>query len=345
MLRIPSFVPGLYCLQDSLMTRPVGVTLTAAFQILGSLFFLLLSIFMLVMPGIMRRAPAPPPTPMPSGILAAAATAYGVLGIAGILTAVGLFRLKNWSRYSTIVFATGLVVVGIIGALILVVMPLPTGNPGSTASNALRVMTSIWLAVAALGGVWLYYFNRRVVREAFARVDEGGLQAKPGLLIGGRRVPVSITVIAGFNLFGAIITIPLAVWFPAVLVIGQFITGKSAATYMILFGLAQIFIGVGLLKLWKSGRTAGILLNCYGLINAATLMLMSNQRLSEIELKIQQLLPTQWPTMPKMADASVSVLRCGTVAGMSLSLVSLYFLVTRRSAFQPQAVELASSDG
>ena len=111
-------------------------------------------------------------------------------------------------------------------------------------------------------------------------------------MIGGRRVPVSIAVIAGFNLFGAIITIPLAVWFPAVLVIGQFITGKSAATYMILFGLVQIFIGVGLLKLWKSGRTAGILLNCYELINAAILMLMSNQRLSEIELKIQQLLPT-----------------------------------------------------
>lgn len=326
------------------MKRPVGVTLTAVFQIFGSLFFLLLSIFMLVMPVIMRRAPAPAPTPMPPGIFVAAAAVYGVLAILGLLTAIGLFRLKNWSRYSTIVFAAGLVLVGIVGALVLVVMPLPTVNSGSAASNAVRVITSIWLATAALGGIWLFYFNRRVVREAFARVDEGGLEAKRGLLIGGRRVPVSIAVIAGFNLYGALVALPLAVWFPCAIVVGSYVAGRRASAFLIVFGLMQVVIGVGLLKLRKLGQTLAIVFNCFGLVNAAALLLMSKQHLAEIVLKIQQSAPTQWMAMSKATDGTVSILRFGNVAGMISSLIILYFLVTRRSAFQPQTAELASSN-
>jgi hypothetical protein len=324
------------------MKRPVGVVLTAIVQVLGSLFVLLLSIVTLLVPLSMRRTPAPPsPTPIPSWMFVALAAFYGVLAVAGFLTAIGLFRLKRWSRYSTILFAAILVFLGLTLALTFAVMPFPQVGSGNAAVNAASfakvkiVMAAISLATAALGGLWLYYFNRRNIKAAFTHADEGGLDSASGLLIGGRRVPLSIAVIAGFNLFGAVATLAVALWFPNALVFGYFISGKSAVAYMILFGLVQVFIGVGCLKLWKSGRTAGILFNCYGLMNAAILLLMSSRHLAEIELQIQQASPTHWPTMPTTADALLPVLRLGTVAGAVATLIMLYYLVTRRGAFQP----------
>jgi len=322
------------------MKRPAGVVLTAILQMLGSLLVLLLSITTLLVPLIMRRAPAPPPTPMPSGLFLALAAFYGVLAVLGFLTAIGLFRLKRWSRHSTIIFSAMLNLFGIFLAFTLALMPFPQVTSGTAAVDAPSftrvkvVMAAISLATAALGGLWLYYFNRRDIKAAFTHADQDGLDSASGLLIDGRRVPLSIAVIAGFNLIGAACILPIALWFPTALVFGYFISGKSAAAYMILFGLVQIFIGVGLLKLWKSGRAAGILFNCYGLINAAILLLMSSRRLAEIELKIQQASPTHWPAMSNTADAMLSILRLGTVAGALASLIMLYFLVTRRSAFQ-----------
>jgi hypothetical protein len=106
------------------MKRPVGVILSGILQILGGLLFLLFSISMLLMPLIMRRAPGPPTTPAPSGLFAGLAAFYGVFAIMGLLTAIGLFRLKRWSRYSTLVFAGVLVATGLFLALAFALTPI-----------------------------------------------------------------------------------------------------------------------------------------------------------------------------------------------------------------------------
>ena len=86
------------------MKRPVGVTLTAIVEILGSLLVLLFSIMTLLTPALMRnsRATAPPPA-IPQGMVYGITAFYGLFAVLGFLTGVGLFRMRNWARYSTLV--------------------------------------------------------------------------------------------------------------------------------------------------------------------------------------------------------------------------------------------------
>ena len=256
------------------MKRPVGVILTGILQILGSLLLLIISITTLLMPLILRRVPEPPTNPMTPALFAGLGAFYGVIAILGLLTAIGLFRLKRWSRYSTLIFAGVLLGTGLFLAIVFAVAPIPTGDSAvheATMARMRVVMATISLAFAALGGVWLFYFNRRNVSEAFSQADEGGLDSKSGVLIGGRRVPFTIAIIGGYSLFAAICTLTSMVLFPSALIFGLFLAGKSAIPFMLFFIAVYAYIGVGLLKLWKSGRTVGILFNCYWLINAVIL--------------------------------------------------------------------------
>ncbi len=333
------------------MKRPVGVILSGILQILGSLLVLLFSIAMLLMPLIMRRAPAPPTTPTPSLLFAGLAAFYGVFAILGLLTAIGLFRLKRWSRYSTLIFAGVLVATGLFLALAFALTPFPTTSSGSATVDAPNpalvkaITATISLASAALGGIWLYYFNRRSVREAFSPVDEADLDRKSGILIGGRRVPLSIAIIGGYSLFAAICTLASIVWFPSALVFGFFLTGKAAIPFMLFFVAVYAYIGVGLLKLWKSGRTVGILFYCYSLINAAILALMPAKRLAQMSLKMTELMAARWslPSTPQATNTSeatmqslLPIMRLGMIAGVVTIIVILFFLVTRKNAFQSQ---------
>src|ERR1035441_6384091 len=108
------------------MKRPVGVVLTAVVQVLGSLLVLIASVLMLFIPVLMRGTPRPtPPSPMETQILYGAAAVYGFFAVLGFLTAIGVFRLKNWARYSTLIFAGFVVVMGLLLALEFALMPLP----------------------------------------------------------------------------------------------------------------------------------------------------------------------------------------------------------------------------
>lgn len=331
------------------MKRPAGVIASGIVQLLGSLFVLLLSITTLLMPLIMRRAPElPQPTPMPAGLSVALAAFYGAFAVLGLLTAFGLFRLKRWARYSTIIFAACLVFFGLFLAIIFAVLPVPSTDPRTAMPNpqsvtvVKTVMASISLAIAALGGLWLYYFNRGDIKAAFARVDEDGLDSVSGLLIGGRRVPLSIASIAGFSLFGALGTIPSIVWIPSAFVFGSLIVGKLAIPVMIFFCLAYVYIGVGVLRLWKSGRTVGIVFNCYWLVNVAILAVMPRERLVQMFLKMMQASATLWPTsstpdatlQASMLQYTLPIIRLSMIAGIVTYLIILYFLFTRKSAFQ-----------
>jgi hypothetical protein len=334
------------------MKRPIGVILSGILQVLGSLVVLLFSIAMLLMPLIMRRAPGAPTTPTPSGLFAGLAAFYGVFAILGLLTAIGLFRLKRWSRYSTLIFAGVLVATGLFLALAFAFMPVPATSSGSATVGApntalVRAVTAtISLAIAALGGIWLYYFNRHSVREAFSPAADAGLDSKSGILIGGHRVPLSIAIIGGYSLFGAICTLASIVWFPSALIFGFFLIGKAAIPFMLFFGAAYAYIGVGLLKLWKAGRTVGILFYGYSLINAATLALTPAKRLAQMTFKMTEFTAARWslPSTPQATSPSettmqslLSIMRLGMIAGIVTILVILYFLVTRKNAFQSDA--------
>jgi hypothetical protein len=196
-------------------------------------------------------------------------------------------------------------------------------------------MIAIQMAIAAWGGLWLYYFNRDATKAVFTQASHSTADDKSGVLIGGRRVPLGIVVIAVLNLCGAIFVLPAAMWTPATLLFGVLITGRAATVVMIILGALQLYLGVALLKLHGLGRTVAIFANCLWLVNAAIFFLSPKNRMTEFLLAAEP----SWGSQSAASlppDAMWSVLRlCMVIAALAL-LVELYFLITRAKAFRDQ---------
>src|SRR5271167_4647150 len=230
------------------MKRPVGVILTVVAQVLGSLIVLLASAGMLFMPALMRNTPTPtPPNPMGPQIFYGAAAMYGFFAVLGLLTAIGLSQFKNWARYSTLVFAGLLVAMGLTTALVFALMPIPDipqksdSVPAGAMTPVVRaVMAAFPLGLAALGAAWLYYFNRASTKLYFTRADTASDVDSKGVLVGRRRIPLSIFVIAVLNLLGGIFAIPFAAWVPANLFFGFRATGMAAKATTFLIGVLGV---------------------------------------------------------------------------------------------------------
>jgi len=319
------------------MKRPAGFILTAITQILGSLVVLLLSIATLLMPVLLRNAPSTTPAPItPPAMIYSIAAIYGLFAVLGFLTAIGLFRMQNWARYSTLIFAGILVVMGLMMALVFVVMPMPS-SPGETAGaspNAMfavkLVMAGFSLSFALLGAIWLYYFNRASTKAAFQPEGTDSEITIQGVNVGGRRVPLSIAVIGSLQLLGGVFMLPMAAWIPANMLFGVVLTGWMAKLFTAGFGLLAIYIGVALWRLSPTGRLVAIAIQCLGLVNSIIMALVPHrlsQYMSALENKVSHPAATA-------QQFSESVLRMFSFLGVAMLLITLYFLVTRAYAFR-----------
>jgi hypothetical protein len=330
------------------MKRPVGVTLTAVVQVLGSLLVLIGSVLMLFMPALMRGTPRPtPPSPIESLILYGAAAVYGFFALSGFLTAIGVFRLKNWARYSTLVFAGFVVVMGLLLALEFVLMPVPgmpsragADSPAAITPMLRLLMAAFPLGFALLGAAWLYYFNRASIRSVFIQSDKRTNADAKGILVGGRRVPLSILVIAAFSLFGAIVLIPFAFWLPANIFFGFIVTGYACKVITLLLGALDVYVGIALLRLSEMGRRVAIAANFVYLANTVVFWFVPNRVHQYFELYGQMV---GAPASSAMAPyTTVTYMRYGVLLGVAEIGVNLYFLVTRAGAFRAESAQFTS---
>jgi hypothetical protein len=100
--------------------RPFGVTFSAILLFLGSSFQLLMAFLTALSGAVVGKIPsaglhgatAPPPIPAWMPVVMYALSAFFVaLSVWGILTTVGLFRLRRWARYSMLVIGGGLALI------------------------------------------------------------------------------------------------------------------------------------------------------------------------------------------------------------------------------------------
>lgn len=110
-----------------------------------------------------------------------------------------------------LVFAVLLILFSLPAALVMAFIPLPNTSAPDLPSNfgsILRVGFVVFYGMfAALGGFWLYFFNRRSVKEQFEGNRPGVEVAVPGLPIATPDAkparPLSITIIGWFLLVGS----------------------------------------------------------------------------------------------------------------------------------------------
>ena len=311
--------------------RPAGVTIAAVAAILGSGLFVLLGLGMLWSALLPVAQPnAPPFLKVVSFVMSVV-----MLGFAGwsITTAVGLFRLRGWSRWSILIFSALLAFMGGASALMISILPMPpTPQVSQETMTGIKSGIAVFYgALALMGGFWLFYFNTARVKIQFG---PGGAVDGPG----GR--PLSISVVAWFALVGGALCIAGAFSpFPGT-VLGIVVTGWAARAFYVVFAAFEIWLGIGLLRLNPLSRVAAIAMFGFAILNSVLFVVLPGypERL-RVTLESMPYALRQ----PAGYDA-LSSIGLSMIFGTLVSAIPIWFLISNRNAFtkHPQDAELQS---
>jgi len=313
------------------MKRSAGVTAIAVVAIIGgalTCLFALFAAFAAVMMQHMPQLPDKAPAALPTAVLGVEAAVFLGIGAWTIASAIGLLRLKNWARISILVLGgllAGFAFFGLLGAVMMTVMPIPA-PPGKEVPHGFMavvgaIMAAWCLIQMAVGIWWLVLLNRKAVKEQF--LGEGVTPP-----VGGR--PVSIAVIAWLMTISGVLTIPfyLATHYPAML-FGMVIHGWPGKAFYVFFSLASVAIGIGLLRLKPLSHTLAVWFYVFGLVNLAANLLVPGAH-ARFEAVLQEALR---PEQAWMATSARSFLWFGFVCGAVAIALPLWFLVTRKQAY------------
>lgn len=344
------------------MKRSVGITVIATLSLVGSVLTLLLGIALLL---VFLFAPIPnqniPGSPIFfKAIFILSSLIYIFPAIWGVATSVGLYRLKNWARISIIVFSALLIIMCAFGVLTALVMPLPpqSSRPPESAFVFVRWFMGLFaLANASIGVWWLVFFTRPKVQIQFVSIPSASpVQIEPSIatqpllpsVVGNmprRPRPLSITILAGLLLVGSAF-MPISLFFrtPAIF-LTQVLTGWPANTLYVCFTAVNLYLGIGLLRLEPTARITAIAYFLFQFVNLSMFYLApgAQTRMRILMEKQQSMFPwaQAWQGQnPYQVDLKAFVI-LGTFGALVGVVVPLYFLITRKSAFdRASAVEM-----
>jgi hypothetical protein len=308
--------------------RSGGVTASAVIVFIGSALTLVTGAFTSL--GLMLIRDQPAQVPFMRLILVAVVVCYFAFGIWGISSGIGLLRLREWARISILVFSVLLLVCTLPGLAIFPFMPMGQQGPEVPAAVTLAIKIALEIfygIVAGIGIWWLWFFNRRKVKEQFR--GAGANVASPDNPLAR---PLSISIIGWFMLVTGCIVVPfLFLRFPT-LFLGMVLSGWRATVAILALGAVQIVAGVGLLRLRPWARTLSICYFVFGLFNGAATFLLPGAavRLNQIIEFTQARMNLPTPPQPSMMHVSMLV---GAIVGLALALIQLWFVVTRKEAF------------
>jgi hypothetical protein len=313
--------------------RSVGVTVTAVVSILGSAALLLFALLMLPAALVQRAQPGMPAylgiIRLIEGLLFSGLAAWG------ITTAVGLFRLRGWARWSAIVFSGLLAMFCDSSALMIAIIQFPTSqgiSPGLMAG--IKVVAACFYAVLALlGAFWLYYFHTAGVRAQFGAGTEGP-----------RGRPLSLWIIGFFLIMSGLFCLGAVFFsFPA-MVFGLLLRGWTARLLFLVFAASQCWLGVELLRLRPLSRVLAI--GFFACCVASTLLSVLRPGFPERVRAMMDAMSPGWPRATDSQSAALSSVHPMMLMGALVSVVPIWFLVARRGTFakRPGSEQIGSQE-
>jgi hypothetical protein len=195
-----------------------------------------------------------------------------ILGLAvwGILTAIGLHRLRNWARSSVLVIGGGLAVIGlfyVLCTLMMIFIPPPM-LPDMDARQTQMMQpafkigivfgTLIYGAMLAIGVWWLAYFNRRNVRALFTEANGNAKE---------NRRPLLIAVIAVLLVIGTLFCYLMAFVPLPGLIFALIPRGWEKVLLLSVYAAFGVAAAIGLWRLKEWGRRLTLALITFGVIN------------------------------------------------------------------------------
>lgn len=191
----------------------------------------------------------------------AMATVLALSAVAAVATAVGLWRLRHWSRIAILVIAGS--VVAFCAASMLVVLALPMRDllgPDAGRAQAVRsVMLTVYAIPGAVGVWWLVQFTRASMKGLFAA--DGPIEPA--------RVPLTVGLIGWATLVAGAVCLVLPLLDVPAFLGGAVLEGWVAGLFYLGLATVQLYIGRGLLRLDERARQVGVaffaLATLYGL--------------------------------------------------------------------------------
>jgi len=336
------------------MRRSAGVTISAVVVILGSALTILFGAAMMVsflaLPRIGHAANLPA---FVGYFVAIEAVMFLGFGGWGIASGIGLINLRQWARISVLVFAVILVGISFPAAVVMSFIPLPKTTAPNLPSDFSAIMhagmAAFYAMFAALGGLWLYFFNKQSVKSQFhaGQPDIGsatsGLAVPPATADEIRRQarPLSITIIGWFMLVGSALAPPFLLLLNKgfftfgtklpLYLLGMYFFGRSAYVIVVVLMGVQLAAAVGLLRLKSWGLFTTIGLQCLTVVNATMLVAIPGSR-----RRFQQIMEGTVAAMNAHTPQQVSFVPpvwIGLLSSIPIVFVILWFLITRRKAF------------
>ena len=314
------------------MRLSAGGIASAVIAIGGSIVSLLfggLMIFTLMAAVVPPPGQPAPPIPM-ALLLGVMIGLYWGFGIWGIVSAIGLLRLRNWARicfavYGGILAASSLF--GGLGAALAALMPQPTLPPNISPALMNRMfglLTVVALLFAALGIWWVIYFTRPRIKAQFMSEAEA---------VAPRLFPVSITIIAWFLIIGGISLVFLSLFSLPVVMLGFVFRGFSGRIIALLFAGVSLFGGIGMLKKQIAANSVAIGYFIFTLLNTFSFWIVPGA-FARMRDAWQEMMP--FGQVPQM-DVTSTPFKLMTLLPTMLIVIALWFLITRRQAFLQDA--------
>jgi hypothetical protein len=246
-----------------------SVTASGVVAIAGSVLTLLGTTLVLFAFLLMPTSKAGPQLPsITRNLMVVVMTFFVGLAIFGIFTGVGLLRLKNWARISTLIWSGITAAIGILTVVFVALMPFPT-PPNTSVPENLAALTRIVAALfygtpAGIAIWWLLLFNRKEIAAQFVPTGVASLDASgfPVEMTSTSRppLPLPIAVLAVFLMLSSLSLFFLFFVPVPILLFGHAFHGPSGTTLLIVSCLVSTAAGIGLLfrKSWSYSLTLGL---------------------------------------------------------------------------------------
>ncbi|MCL4524370.1 MAG: hypothetical protein M1453_01000 [Acidobacteria bacterium] len=303
------------------MNRPGGVTVSAALTVLVSLAAAFMGTALLLVDSFLPRYE--PQQPFHEAIEVFSAVVFFGCALWGLITAVGLIRMRRWARICILLIAALLVFSGCFLLVMFLVATQLIPEFQSAEMVTVRIyLIATYLTAIALGLWWLIYFNRAGIKAAFLAGAPASVPLRPHL-------PLSIAVIAWHAIAFGLCTAVFVVTGSDPYIFGIVLTGWTATTTNLFLAATQLAIGIGLLKLKPWSHTAAVSFCLMAMAQALLGVFLSSQDIRI--LKMIQIfsfeLNLDSTSLPRWTILVGPAIVWGTFG------CALWYLITRKQAF------------
>ncbi len=320
------------------MEKPGGITATVVLLAVGGLACLGMAALMFVVYFMMENIGGTRMPQMPVAFRVFPIALFGGLGAWVLVTAVGVWKLRNWGRLSLIAFSALMVIMQGLSALMMFFIPFPPADPRTDQiMHVARILLVVfYLVQVAIGVWWLIYFNRNSIKLLYlGDVIQSDRSARP----------LSIVVIAWHLVVFGLMSLPMATTGWPTMLFGVVVQGWWAISAYLAFGAVSFFLGYALLKLHPRAVDWTIAYLCFLILHASVFWFVGDPEAAMREILAEM----QMPSMPQAQAIPAMPMWLSLGISLATFAVPLWYLVTRRDAYlaasRAKAAEGASAKG